>query len=295
MKILIAYDGSDYADIAIDDLQWAGMPDKAEAIVMTAVEWPLQAPRSWGMVETGFATELREHIKAAEHIAGDGRRRLHQLFPTWKIHTAAAPAGHAATAILEKANAWPADLIVAGTHGRSAMVRAVLGSVSLKLVKDAKCSVRIARPNKHDGPIRLFVGNDGSHEAETAIDAICRRTWPRGTRVRILAVHEILVAVASPNVAMAPDLYGKINDDERARLRDVSNQAAEKLQRAGLAAFPFLIEGDPKDDVVHEAQDWKASAIFVGACGLGGIERMLLGSVSSATVAHAHCTVEVVR
>jgi nucleotide-binding universal stress UspA family protein len=295
MKILIAYDGSDYADIAIDDLQWAGMPKNAQAIVLTAVEWPLQAPRSWGMVDTGFATELEEHIKAAEHVAEQGRRRLHQLFPNWKIHSAAAPAGLAATAILEKAEAWPADLIVAGTRGRSALVRAVLGSVSLKLVKDAKCSVRIGRPSKHDGPIRLFVGNDGSHEAETAIDAICRRTWPPGTSVRILAVHEALVAVASPNVAMAPDLYGKINEDERVRLQDVSNQAALKLQKAGLAAFPSLIEGDPKGSLVNEAQDWKASTIFVGACGRGGVERLLLGSVSSATVAHAHCTVEVVR
>jgi nucleotide-binding universal stress UspA family protein len=294
MKILIAYEGSEHADIAIDDLQWAGMPENAEAIVLTAVEWPL-APRSWGMVDTGFAAELEEHIKAAQHIAEQGRRRLHQLFPNWKIHTEAAPVGHAATAILEKANAWSADLIVAGTHGRSALVRAVLGSVSQKLVKDAKCSVRIARPNTHDGPIRLFVGNDGSREAETAIDAICRRTWPRGTRVRILAVHEILVAVESTNLAMCPDLYGKINEDKRARLRDAANQAAEKLQKAGLAAFPFVIEGDPKGTLVNEAQDWKSSAIFVGACGLGGVERMLVGSVSSATVAHAHCTVEVVR
>jgi nucleotide-binding universal stress UspA family protein len=295
MKILIAYDGSDYADIAIDDLQWAGMPENAEAIVLTAVEWPLQAPRSWGMVETGFATELEEHIKAAERIAEQGRQRLHQLFPNWKIHAAAAPAGHAATAILDKANAWPADLIVAGTHGRSSLMRAVLGSVALKLVKDAKCSVRIARPGKHDGTVRLFVGNDGSSEAEAAVDAICHRTWPSGTVVRILAVHEILAAVENTYLGMNPGRYDKINEDEHARLRNAANQSAERLDKAGLMAFPFVIEGDPKDAVVREAQDWNASTIFVGACGLGGVERLLLGSVSSSIVAHAPCTVEVVR
>jgi nucleotide-binding universal stress UspA family protein len=271
------------------------MPENADAIVLTAVEWPLQAPRSWGMVETGFATELEEHIKAAEHVAGQGRRRLHELFPNWKIHAAAAPAGHAATAILEKANAWPADLIVAGTHGRSALARAVLGSVSLKLVKEAKCSVRIARPGNHDGPIRLLVGNDGSTEAEIAVDAICRRTWPVGTEVRVVAVHEILIAVESTNVAMDPDLYGKINEDEDLRLRYAARQSAEKLRKAGLAAFPIVIEDDPKGALVSQAGEWKSSTIFVGARGVGGVERMLLGSVSSATVAHAPCTVEVVR
>lgn len=295
MKILIAYDGSDCADIAIDDLQWAGMPENVEAIVLTAVEWPLQAPRSWGMVETGFATELEEYTRAAERVAEQGRQRVHQLFPNWKTHAVAVPAGHAATAILEKANEWFADLIVAGTHGRSALARAVLGSVSLKLVKDAKCSVRIARPGKHNGTIRLFVGNDGSPEAATAVDGICRRTWPRGTTVRILAVHEISATVESTTLAMNPDLFAEINEGEHARLRDAANQSAEKLSKAGLSAFPFVIEAEPKDALIREAQDWKASTIFVGACGLGRVERILLGSVSSATVAHAPCTVEVVR
>ena len=41
MKILIAYDGSIHADIAIDDLKWAGLPLNAEAIVLSAVEWPV--------------------------------------------------------------------------------------------------------------------------------------------------------------------------------------------------------------------------------------------------------------
>jgi len=295
MKVLIAYDGSDYADIAIDDLSWAGMPENADAIVLTAVEWPLQAPRSWGMVDTGFAAELEEHIKAAERVADQGRRRLEKLFPRWKIHAAAAPAGHAATAILDKATAWPADLIVAGTHGRSALARAVLGSVSLKLVKEAPCSVRIARRSNHDGGICLLVGNDGSPEAERVVDAVCKRSWPAGTVARIVAVHELLVPVQTTDIGMDPDLYGKINEDEHFRLRHVVNQAEEKLHQAGLVALPIVTEGDPKDILVARAQDWQASTIFIGARGLGRVERLLLGSVSSATVAHAPCTVEVVR
>src|SRR5579871_1166775 len=104
MKILIAYDGSGFADTAIDDLQWAGLPEEADAIVLSAVEWPLQAPRSWGMVETGFDEELGQNIKAAEHLAQQGRERLQPYFPKWKIHGAASPAAHASTAILDKAN-----------------------------------------------------------------------------------------------------------------------------------------------------------------------------------------------
>ena len=62
MNILVAYDGSSYADAAIDDLLYAGLPEDTDVIVLSAVEWPLQTPRSWGMVETGFPAELEADI-----------------------------------------------------------------------------------------------------------------------------------------------------------------------------------------------------------------------------------------
>jgi nucleotide-binding universal stress UspA family protein len=54
--------------------------------------------------------------------------------------------------------------------------------------------------------------------------------------------------------------------------------------------------GNPKEVLIEIAERWKADAIFVGANRYGGrIERFLLGSVSAAVAARAHCSVEVVR
>jgi len=47
--------------------------------------------------------------------------------------------------------------------------------------------------------------------------------------------------------------------------------------------------------ILAEAALSNADAIFVGARGLGRVERLLLGSVSSHIVTHAGCAVEVVR
>ena len=38
MKVLIAYDGSPYADAALADLRWAGLPRETAVLVATACE-----------------------------------------------------------------------------------------------------------------------------------------------------------------------------------------------------------------------------------------------------------------
>jgi nucleotide-binding universal stress UspA family protein len=70
---------------------------------------------------------------------------------------------------------------------------------------------------------------------------------------------------------------------------------AEVLRAAGLAVSCRVTEEDPKRLLPAEAQAWGADCIFLGARGLRGIERFLLGSVSAAVAARAHCSVEVVR
>jgi len=295
MKIVVGYDGSDHADIAIDDLRWAGLPDKAEAIVLSAVEWPTsQALRSWGMVQTDFSPEWIERIGAAQRVAEAGYDRLRKLFPQWEIQLEPT-GGNPADAILEKAKTWPADLIVVGTHGRSALGRVLLGSVSLKLIREAPCSVRVARSSVHGGPIRLLIGTDGSPEADTAVEEVRRRSWPTGTEAHIVAVHEIVVPINAERIAIGERVYDTINEDDHSRLKHAANVAAEKLRAAGLTATALVEEGEAKHLLVQLAGDLKANSIFVGARGLGRVEGILLGSVSSATVAHAACTVEVIR
>jgi nucleotide-binding universal stress UspA family protein len=294
MKILIAYDGSAYADVAIDDLLYAGLPDDAQVIVLAVVEQAMHAARSYGMVETGVAHVYTELLAAAEASAEEASNRLQRFFPRWNV-LIESRVGHAASTILEKATGWPADLIVLGTHGRSGLARIVLGSVSSRVLRDASVSVRVCRSTKHDGPIRLLIGHDGSPEADAALKEVCRRSWPAGTEAQVLAVHEVLVPVHSERIAIGGEVYAEINESERFRMECLSRDAVERLQRAGLIASGVVENADPKEALVQHAHDWNADAIFVGARGLNPVERVLLGSVGASTVAHAPCTVEVVR
>ena len=70
---------------------------------------------------------------------------------------------------------------------------------------------------------------------------------------------------------------------------------AAPLRTRGLTVSSVIREGDPKHVLLDEAEHWGADCLFVGARGLSRVERFLLGSVSAAVAARAHCSVEVVR
>ena len=82
--------------------------------------------------------------------------------------------------------------------------------------------------------------------------------------------------------------------EEKARVKKMIDETAGKLRAAGLRTDAVVKEEEPKRLLMAEAESWGADCIFVGARGMGRIERFLLGSVSSAVAARAHCSVEVV-
>ena len=56
-----------------------------------------------------------------------------------------------------------------------------------------------------------------------------------------------------------------------------------------------VLDGVPKDVIVQEARDWGADLIVLGCHGYGPVRRAVLGSVVTAVVTDAPCSVEVVR
>jgi len=291
MRILIAYDGSTHADAAIEDLRRAGMPRQCEAIVVSVVHHG--SPDAW-----------KTTMKEAEAIATEARDRIQSYFPGWSVSSEALW-GDPAKMILKTIDVWKPDLVVIGSHGRSAPARLILGSVSAEVIRHAPCSIRVVRERaKSERPIRVLIATDGSASAEASLDAAVSRSWPEGTEARVLAVMQSLVPVPTTVPALegqtlasetAYHVIEEADERERVRLGRSTERAAERLQEAGLVADSLVIDGDPRTEVNAEAERWQADCVFVGARGLGALDRLLLGSVSGAVVGHAHCAVEVVR
>jgi nucleotide-binding universal stress UspA family protein len=306
MKLLIAYDGSSHADAALENLKETGLPPQVEAVVLSAADvWLLPDPRpvSPSVPASVIAaaekaqSQARAAVEQAENLARQACQRLQADFPEWQVQ-AEAHANSAAWAIIEKAEAWPADLVVVGSHGASGLEKLILGSVSQKVVTEVRCSVRVARRRAaaKSGPLRLVVGLDGSPGADAAIQTVANRVWPADVEVHLITVADprMLTAVVSPDHP-AHQWIEPGDEDEWAWLYRMSAAASAKLQATGLTVSTLIKEGDPKQLLIEEAEAWGADCIFVGARGHRGLQRLLLGSVATAIAARAHCTVEVVR
>lgn len=298
MKILIGYDGSACAEAALADLKRAGLPRKAEVVVLSVSEELIPAPASIGGITTPFPQVEFKAEQEALTLARSARAVLKTLFPEWHVHAEAAT-GSPASVLIMKADAWQPELIVVGSQGRTALGQLFFGSVSQKVLHEARCSVRVARggTKKADEPVRLIVGIDGSKGAEAAVKAITTRHWPQGSEVHVVSALGIFPPTTVPPLASEhiPAEIGEWIETENQRIREAAEAAVRRLQGVGLNARMVMREGDPKRLLCEEAEGWRADGIFVGAKGMGRLERILIGSVSSAVAARAHCSVEVIR
>lgn len=311
MKLLIAYDGSQCADAALDDLTHAGLPAKGEALVLTVAEvWlPPPPPSAYEVVE--MATQAKgalglerkymassQVVTDADKLAAKVATRFQANFPNWTVKHEAVW-GSANWELFSKAEEFKADLIAVGSHGRSGLGRLFLGSISQWLLNEARCSVRVARGkiDEPDFPVRLIVGIDGSRNAKHAVEQVGSRNWPEKSEVRVVIVDQPLeptvVGELVPTLRRAVD---ECNQEENEHSRRLANAAAKQLRSKGLRAEGVVKTGDPKHVLVQFAEEWRADCIFLGATGLSNrLERFLLGSTAGAVAARAHCSVEVVR
>jgi len=139
LKILIGYDGSECADVALDDLTQAGLPASGEFHILSVAEvWlPPPPPSSYEIIDEArnatspaeLQRDFSKHCVAAQEVLALAERagdRLQTLFPNWKVSVDSS-CGSAAWELVARADEWNPDLIVVGSHGRTALGRFVLG------------------------------------------------------------------------------------------------------------------------------------------------------------------------
>lgn len=288
MKILLAYDGSSYADDALSELHRAGLTAEAEVMIFSVAE-PVSSLEAMGVGLGGFSAEVAEFDPArksaqAHALAQQASEQVRQHFPGWHV-LAETGDGSPAAEIIRKAEEWKASLIVAGSRGLSKLSQLLIGSVSKKIATEAGCSVHISRRSDVEQgiPVRLVIGVDGSSGSNAAVNAVAARTWPQDSEVRLVTSVEPF------------HQYGRTPEEKFANAANVQQPEAAKLRAAGLNVSSVVEIENTQKLLLRVAENWEADCIFVGARKLSKFGRFMLGSVSTAVVVRAPCSVEVVR
>ncbi len=133
----------------------------------------------------------------------------------------------------------------------------------------------------------IVVGVDGSAEGQRALAWALDEAALRGMKLTLVNGIDLGMAGADP--------YGggyvleQLQDAGRLALDEAEAIAAAR----GVETERRLETGSPSYALIEASKD--AALLVVGCRGHGGFTGMLLGSVSTACVHHAHCPVVVVR
>ncbi len=180
-----------------------------------------------------------------------------------------------------------AEMLVVGSHGRGAVARVVLGSVSSGVVRSASCPVAVIRdedplmPHPEQAPV--LVGIDCSPASELATAIAFDEASRRG--VGLTALH----AWSDAALFECPWLDWKAEAE-----RNLAECLAGSLESYPDVTVQRVVALDHPGRALMEESE-SAQLVVVGSHGRGGLTGMLLGSVSNAVVHSVRTPVIVAR
>ena len=138
----------------------------------------------------------------------------------------------------------------------------------------------------------IIVGIDGSHHSTRALEWALKEAAVQHAPLTVLTVHSVPASPWTGN----PVLLSADSEDQE-KLFHAAEELTQKVASQLGAARPEsvtvrAISGFPAKELIEESRD--ADLVVVGSRGAGGFASLMMGSISSQVVGHAHCPVVVV-
>jgi nucleotide-binding universal stress UspA family protein len=284
MRVLVATDGSADARTAAQWLAGVPLPADARVLAVSVVSLPASP------IDIPTVTEFRRVLM------DEARADAERLVPLLEHHVGSVEtrvvAGDPRHEIVQVARDWAADLIVVGARGLGAAATALLGSVSLAVVRHASCAVLVVRPDPR--PLRsVAVALDGSAASDHAARFFAGLPRPPALAVRLVGVVEpppIPRTAPKAIVGSLRDAIATVTNDRRRMLAAALDRVAKHFPAQATQELPVGVPAETLEQLSSEVD-----LIVLGARGLGPVKRLLLGGVSERVLRHAACPVLIVH
>jgi nucleotide-binding universal stress UspA family protein len=293
MRVLLPVDGSPCSDLAVTLAASVPWPAGSVLRVVTAF---LAAPEV-ALAGSGFQVggrDLKEALVAEIQVS---LRRATDRLPARAyevqgelIH------GFPADAVIEEAQRFEADLIIAGSRGHGPLATLLLGSVSAALVDGAPCPVLVAR---RPSVRRAIVAIDGSPAASRALELAVQSHLLDDAEVAVVGVIKPptfwYAGVAPAAHLRLAEEQAEMHEQLAAYHRHHAELADARLGRAGIRSRVVVPAGDPASEILRLGREAETDLIVLGSRGHTGVSRIVLGSVARNVLLHADASVLVVR
>jgi len=174
--------------------------------------------------------------------------------------------------IVDEAAGKKVDMIIIGRHGRTGLLKFLMGKVAANVIGHAPCKVLVVPKAARIEYQKMLVATDGSdHSIEAASEAIgiVKRT---GSSILVVSAagSELDLNEAKSNVA----------------------KIVEMAQKEGIQVKETLTPvGRPYDVIVETAGGRGVDLIVMGAYGKTGVKQLLMGSTTEKVIGSAGCAV----
>jgi nucleotide-binding universal stress UspA family protein len=284
-RILVATDFSEQAARALDAALALAARTKGEVHLIHALEVALPLFEPYAVVLP--ADWVGEARRLAQQKLDQAQAQVKARGLEGTAHLGDVPA---ANAIVERAAALGADLVVMGTHGHTGLKHMLLGSVAERTVEHAPCAVWTVKGEAAASPRTIVAGVDFSESGGEALRVAA--DWARGFGARLHVVHalQLPMPLIAPYEVAVPE--GVIEGAQR----EAQRQLAQATKAAsGVELTTELASTPAHAALVDAATRLPAELIVTGSRGLTGLKHALLGSVAERTLRYAPCSVLTIR
>lgn len=278
-KILVAFDGSDPSKNALrESLQFA--TDEHCIVTVLSIIPPYQGDLSamWtNNIRSAMEKQCTDAISEALKTAEKEGVLIDTVCEEGEIYER----------IVDFADRENYDLIIMGKKGLSLVERALVGSVTARVIGYSRQDVLVIPDGAKLAWKKLLVATDGSAYSEVA-----------GQRAIEIAAHHKseIVSLSAVDVTVefmirAQEVYERMVADAQTFVDHIK----EKAVSVGIQADAVVKDGEVYKVIIDTAKDHQADMIILGSLGRTGIKRLLMGSTAERVLGHSSFPVLIVK
>lgn len=275
-KILVAFDGSKTSKHALRQALKFDPYEQKETIVLTV------NPPYVGDLELIGVSNIQDVLRGQrEKILSEAGEIAKEEGVSIKTRL---EEGEFFKKIIDIAEEEKSDLIVIGRRGITRLERALMGSVTAKVIGHSQRNVLVVPRDSIIKWENIVVTTDGSKYSEAAAKEAVALTKFWGEKC-------VLHAIAVTRKSATEDRI------------QISNNALKEIQlnakKENIKVDTLLVKGKPHESIhetiIEYAKEKNADIIVMGSRGRTGIQRLLIGSVTERVIGHTTCPVMVVK